>query len=207
MRRVCQSPVNYAQHQQVHRIGQIRLRTDPETHPGGWAENMVRARAFGGDNGLGALAREVDIEQAIPVEVREFAGGTRKAQAAEPMAAGPDTGELERAVLECLHRGNPASMKQRRPREEQRVEKFRRERHACEPAQAADDELEDHGVVSARCLMFRITRKCTERKMSCVHQSKYQAGRTWREYHVRPISVVVPSPLSRSSNWPRCASR
>jgi len=111
---------------------------------------MVGAGAAGGDNGLGALAREVYIEQAIPVEVCKFAFGTRKAKTAETMTARLNARELERKGLERLHGPNLAAMKQCGPRDEQRVEKIRRERQSCEPAKAANDELEDHGVVSAR---------------------------------------------------------
>src|SRR5438477_162634 len=81
-------------------------------------------------------------------------------------------GELERANFQRLQGGELPAMKQRRPHQEERVQNLRRERHSRQPAQTPDDELEDHGRVSVRRLMCRITRKCTAWNTSRVHQSK-----------------------------------
>ena len=157
---------------------------------------MVRKGATGRDQGRSAFPREAYVEQAIPVKVRKFTAVPYKAEAAKAVSAWHDAGKLEGVGFEGLQRRHALAVKQRGPRQEERVEEMRDERHSRQPAQAADDELEDHGWISARRLMFRITRICTAWNMRCVHQSKYHAGRTCKAYQVRPMSVVVPSPLS-----------
>ena len=193
--------------QQIECIRQVGLRAHPKTDPGRWTEHMVGVRETADHHAFGAFARETHIQQAIPMQVRKFEPVAREANSAEAMAARSDAGELERPNFQRFHCGELLAVQQRRPHQQERVENLRRQRHSRQPAQTPDDELEDHGRVSARPLMCRTTRKCTAWNTSCVHQSKYHAGRTCREYHVRPMSVVVPSPLSWSSNCPRCASR
>src|SRR5580765_6499346 len=130
------------------------------------------------------------------MQVCKFAPFAREANAAVAMPAGPDARNSERSNFQRLQGREFLPLKQRCPCQQQRVKNVRRERQVCQPAQSPDDEFEDHGWISARRLISRITRICTAPKISWVHQSKYHAGRTCREYHVRPMSVVVPSPLS-----------
>jgi len=122
---------------------------------------MVGLRETGSDHAFSALAREVDIQQAIPVQVRKFTPAPREANAAKAMAAWPDARKPARSNLQRLQGRESVAVKQRRPCQEERVQNLRRERHPRQPAQTPDDELEYHGWISARRLMCRITRKCT----------------------------------------------
>ena len=79
----------------------------------------------------------------------------------ETMRTTVDTIKFQCVHLDKFKRGQAIAVEQRGPRQEERVEEMRDERHSRQPAQAADDELEDHGWISARRLMCRITRKCT----------------------------------------------
>ena len=106
---------------------------------------MVGDGLTGGDKGLGAFPGEVHVEQAIPVQVRELAAIAQEARAAEAMTARSDAGELQGVRFERFHCGQALAMEERGPRQEQRVENLRRERHCRQPAQAVDDEFKDHG--------------------------------------------------------------
>src|ERR1044071_6451817 len=106
------------------------------------------------------------------MQVREFAPADRESRAAVAMAAGADARSPERSNLQHLQGRESLAVKQRRPGQKERVEKVWRERHARQPAEAPDDEWEGHWWFSARRLMFRITRRCTAPKTSCVHKSE-----------------------------------
>ena len=122
---------------------------------------MVRTCETGNHHAFGALAREVHIQQSIPMQMREFAPAAREANAAKAMAAWPDARKLARSNLQRLQGRESVAVKQRRPCQEERVQNLRRERHPRQPAQTPDDKLEYHVWISARRFMCRITRKCT----------------------------------------------
>src|SRR5206468_3855304 len=147
--------------QQLYCIWQVGLRAHPKTDPGRWSEHMVGMRETGGHQAFGAFAREAHIQQAISMQVCKFAPAAREANASEAMAAQSDARKPERSNFQPFQGRELLAVKQRRPHQEERVQNLRRERHSRQPAQTPDDELEDHGWVSARRLMCRITRKCT----------------------------------------------
>jgi len=95
---------------------------------------MMRLRMTGSHHAFGAFAREVHIQQAIPMQVRKFAPAAREANSAEAMAAGSDARDLERSNFQRLQCRELLAVKQRCPHQEERVQNLRRERHSRQPA-------------------------------------------------------------------------
>src|SRR3954464_11737398 len=96
---------------------------------------------------------------------------------------GPNSGKFQSRSFEFLNGAQPFTIPQRCPGNQERIEQRRRERDRSQPSKMSDNECENHEIASANRLTFLITRKCTARKISCVHQSKYQLGRTCSVYH------------------------
>lgn len=162
----------------------------------------MRQGAPGGDMRVGEGAIEMRIEKSVTVQVSHLEVIPPETDSAKTMHAETETGKAKSCGFNRLDRAQAFPVKEGGPGEEEGVKKLRGERQTREPAQVTHDKVKDragHGAsFSARRLTWRITRRCTARHMSRVHQSKYQSGRTCRAYQERPINVVVPSPLSRS---------
>jgi hypothetical protein len=77
---------------------------------------MMRLGKAGSDYPFCASAREMNVQQAIPMQMREFAIALGKANAAEPMAAKVHARKLKNSSSEGLHRCKLFAMKHCRPR-------------------------------------------------------------------------------------------
>jgi hypothetical protein len=82
---------------------------------------MMCSGSSGRDQGFGLFPPKADIQQAVSVNVREFAFVANESDAAEPVARRTDAGKLERASLDRLHGGYSPWVKKCCPRQKERV--------------------------------------------------------------------------------------
>ena len=122
---------------------------------------------------IGEVASEFDIEQAVAMEMGEFAAVANEAGSAETVYAAINV-EIREFSFKLLNRAKTFAMEESSPGEKRGVEQLRRDGNFRKEMKMADYEIENQGALSfsARFFTLRMTRRCTARKMSCVHQSK-----------------------------------
>ena len=77
---------------------------------------MMRLSKTGSDDSFCASAREMNVQQTISMQVREFAIAARKTNTAEAMATQVNARKLEGSSFQRLQRYKLFAMKHRRPR-------------------------------------------------------------------------------------------
>ena len=168
---------------------------------------MVRFSATPGDEFSRGSAVQPNIQEAVSVQMRDFAPARAIGAATKPVSAEGAPALFDDQFFQSLHCGSTARVEYGGRGEERGIE-----RDGCclvcgrPNGGAGRSTRKPYAPSSARRFTCRMTRRCTALNTCCVHSSKYQAGRTCSEYHVVPIKVVVPSPLLRRRNCPRWAS-
>ncbi len=133
---------------------------------------MVRLRPPAGDEFLGERAADMHVQQSVAMDVAELLAVKLKLDAAQPMNHRAQSRNLQCAGLNSFISAQSPTIEEHGPGEQHRVEELWRQRNPAEPVRAMHDEFEDRHDASESRWTWRITRRCTARVMSRVHQSK-----------------------------------
>src|SRR5688572_20386498 len=110
---------------------------------------MVRKRVVGLDQGVGLFPGQFHVEQAVAVNVGEFAAMVNEANSTVTMGTNIHVREAQGFCFEGFDGAKAFAMEKSRPGQEHRIEALRREWNARKKMKMPDHKLENHGSFSA----------------------------------------------------------